>query len=65
MRVQLAAEQHAPIAHAPGPVQSVVQVLPLQRTRPAHAPLPRQEMLFPAASASTPIAHDCAPVQLT
>ena len=65
MRVQVAAEQHAPIAHTAGPVQSIVQVLPLQRTRPAHAPLPRQEMLFPAASAPTPIAHDCAPVQLT
>ena len=53
--MQLAAEQHAPIAHTAGPVQSVVQVLPLQRIRPAQAPLPRQEMLFPPASASTPV----------
>jgi len=63
--VQLAAEQQAPIAHTAGPVQSVVQVLPLQRTRPAHAPLPRQEMLFPAASAPIPIRHDCGPAQVT
>jgi hypothetical protein len=65
MRVQLAAEQQAPIAHTAGPVQSVVQVLPLQRTRPAHAPLPRHETLLLAASAATPIAHDCGPVQFT
>jgi len=51
MRWQLAAEQQAPIAHACGPVQSVEQLLPLQRTRPAQAPLPRQVIVFPAASA--------------
>ena len=51
MRWQLAALQQPPIAQAFGPVQSVVQLLPLQRTIPAHEPLPRQVIVFPAASA--------------
>jgi|KBSMisStaDraftv2_1062788.scaffolds.fasta_scaffold3123194_1 hypothetical protein len=62
--MQLAAEQQAPIAHAPGPEQFVVQVLPLQRTRPPHELMPLQVMVFTAPSAPTPIAHDCAPEQV-
>jgi hypothetical protein len=46
-------------------VQSVVQLLPLQRTRPLHDPLPRQLIVFDAPSACTPIAHDCGPEQFT
>ena len=51
IRVQLAAVQHAPIAQACIPVQSVEQVFPLQRTRPLHDPLPRQVIVFIAPSA--------------
>lgn len=37
--------------HAVMPVQSVEQLLPLQRTPPLHEPLPRQVIVFPPASA--------------
>lgn len=46
-------------------MQSVVQLLPLQRTRPLHDPLPRQLIVFDAPSACTPIAHDWGPEQFT
>ena len=46
-------------------MQSVEQLLPLQRTPPLHAPLPRQVIVFIAPSAWMPIAHDCGPEQLT
>jgi hypothetical protein len=45
-------------------VQSVEQLLPLQRTLPLHALLPRQVIVFEAPSACTPIAHDCGPEQV-
>ena len=64
IRWQVAAVQQAPIAHADGPVQSVEQLLPLQRTLPLHEPLPRQVIVFVAPSACTPIAHDCGPEQV-
>jgi hypothetical protein len=64
VRWQVAALQQAPIAHAEGPVQSVEQRLPLQRTRPAHARLPRQVIVLVAPSACTPIGHDCGPEQV-
>jgi hypothetical protein len=52
IRWQLAAlQQPPPVAHACGPVQSVVQLLPLQRTPPLHDPVPRQVTVLPAASA--------------
>jgi hypothetical protein len=60
-----AAVQQAPIAHADGPVQSVEQVLPLQRTRPLHDPLPRQLIVLAAASAWMPMLHDSVPMQVT
>jgi hypothetical protein len=62
--MQLAAVQQAPIAHAWKPVQSVEQLLPLQRTLPLHDPAPRQVMVFIAPSACTPVAHDCGPEQV-
>ena len=62
--MQRAAEQQAPIPHAPGPAQVVVQVLPLQRTGPLHELIPLQVIPFIAPSAPTPIAHDCGPEQL-
>jgi len=46
-------------------VQSVEQLLPLQRTLPLHEPVARQVMVFIAPSACTPIAHDCGPEQVT
>lgn len=58
MRWQLAAVQQAPIAHDCGPVQSVEQALPLQRTLPLHDPVPRQVTVFVAPSAWTPWAQD-------
>ena len=64
IRWQVAAVQQPPIAHADGPVQSVEQLLPLQRTLPLHEPLPRQVIVFIAPSACTPIAHDCGPEQV-
>lgn len=63
--MHIAAVQQAPIAHADGPVQSVEQVLPLQRTRPLHEPLPRQLIVFAAPSACTPMLHDSVPMQVT
>jgi hypothetical protein len=45
-------------------VQSVEQLLPLQRTLPLHDPLPRQVIVFIAPSACTPLAHDCGPEQV-
>ena len=62
--VQLAAVQQAPIAHAWMPVQSVEQLLPLQRTLPLHEPVPRQLIVLDPASACMPIAHDCGPEQV-
>jgi hypothetical protein len=56
--------QQAPIAQADGPVQSVEQLLPLQRTLPLQDPLPRQLIVFDAASAWTPMLHDCVPMQV-
>ena len=64
IRWQVAAEQQAPIAHAWMPVQSVEQLLPLQRTLPLHDPVARQVMVFIAPSACTPPAHDCGPEQV-
>jgi hypothetical protein len=64
MRWQVAAEQQAPMPQAPMPVQSVEQLLPLQRTLPAQAPLPRQVIVFEPPSAWTPMAHDCGPEQV-
>jgi hypothetical protein len=64
MRWQVAAVQQAPMAQAWKPVQSVEQLLPLQRTLPRHEPLPRQVMVLEAASPSTPDAHDCGPEQV-
>ena len=46
------------------PVQSVEQLLPLQRTRPLHDPVPWQVIVLEAASACTPSAHDCGPEQV-
>jgi len=45
-------------------VQSVEQLLPLQRTRPLHEPVPRQVTVLVAPSACTPSAHDCGPEQV-
>ena len=45
-------------------MQSVEQSLPLQRTPPLHAPLPRQVIVFIAPSAWMPVAHDCGPEQV-
>ena len=64
MRVHMAAVQHAPVAQAPNPVQSVEQLFPLQRTRPLHAPLPRHMTVLVAPSAWMSIAHDCGPEQV-
>ena len=58
MRVQLAAEQHEPEAQARIPVQSMVQLFPLQGTLPAQEAVPRQEMPFVPALLLTPAAHD-------
>jgi len=64
IRVQLAAEQQNPELHALGPVQSAVQLLPLQLKRPAHEPVPRQmSRLVPALTLAPPI-HDIWPMQL-
>jgi hypothetical protein len=64
MRWQLAAVQQAPIAQDWKPVQSVEQLLPLQRTLPRHDAPPRQVIVLEAASAATPAAHDCGPEQV-
>jgi len=45
-------------------VQSVEQLLPLQRTLPLHEPVPRQVIVLAAPSACTPDAHDCGPEQV-
>jgi len=45
-------------------VQSVEQLLPLQRTLPLHDPLPRQVIVLAAPSACTPPAHACGPEQV-
>ena len=62
--MHVAAVQQAPIAHADGPVQSVEHVLPLQRTRPLHDPLPRQLIVLDAPSAWMPMLHDSVPMQI-
>jgi hypothetical protein len=64
IRLQDAAEQHDPDGHAPGPVQSIVQLLPLQGTRPAQALMPMQEILFAAALLETPLLQDMVPEQV-
>jgi hypothetical protein len=58
IRVQLAAEQQKPLLQAAGPVQSALQLLPLQLRSPAHEPVPRQmRRLVPAFTPMPPI-HD-------
>jgi hypothetical protein len=64
IRLQDAAEQHEPEAQALGPVQSIVQLLPLQGTLPAHAFEPMQEILFEAALLETPPTQDIVPEQV-
>jgi hypothetical protein len=64
IRLQDAAEQHEPDAQAPGPVQSMVQLLPLQGTLPAQAFVPMQEILLEAAPLDTPPLQDIVPEQV-
>jgi hypothetical protein len=63
MRVQVAAEQQAPAEQAPGPVQSMMQELPLQGSLPAQEPVPMQEIRFMPALLETPEAQDIGPAQ--
>jgi hypothetical protein len=64
IRVQLAAEQQKPLPHALAAVQSALQLLPLQDSRPAHDAVPRHTIRFVPAFTLTPPVHDIGPVQL-
>ena len=64
IRWQVAAEQQAPEAQALGPVQSVMQLLPLQGSLPAQEPFPRQEIRFEPALLEMPAAHEVDPEQM-
>lgn len=62
--MQDAAEQHEPIAQAPGPVQSIVQLLPLHGTFSGQAFTPMHAILFAPALLATPEAQDMVPEQV-
>ncbi len=63
--MHVAEEQQNPLLQAEGPVQSAIQLLPLQLSRPAHAPVPRQVMRFVPALVEAPLMHDISPMQTT
>jgi hypothetical protein len=64
MRMHCAAEQQKPLSQAPGPVQSPVQLLPLQLISPSQEEKPRHRTRLVPALVVAPPAHEEVPMQV-